>query len=279
MIFTILPVRGEPGSPLRTVLPIEGTDAFDPFLVIHEQGPVSYGPGEAIGFDDHPHRGFETVNYIIEGEQFHRDSHGHQGVISAGGLQWMTAASGVIHAELPTEAMLSSGGRMHAFQIWLNLPRALKMSRPRYQEFDAARLPVVRRRGAWVRLLAGSYEGARAPVQTVLPTTIAHLRLEARADAAFPIDDGATTIVYAMRGSANLGPQRLDAGHVAVSRKRRSHVALGAREAGFEALVLSAQPIGEPVVSGGPFVMTSREDLELAFEDYRTGRFAATAPR
>jgi redox-sensitive bicupin YhaK (pirin superfamily) len=277
MSFEIHAVRGEEGSPLRAVLPVEGTDRYDPFLVLHEQGPVTYRPGRAVGFTDHPHRGFETVNYIIEGEQFHRDSHGNEGIISAGGMQWMTAASGVIHAELPTPRLLNNGGAMHAFQIWLNLPRAMKMAPPRYQEFAARDLPVVEARGAWVRVLAGSYQGIVSPVKTVLPTLIAHVRLQPRADVAFQIQTGATTVVYAMSGSAQLGPQPIQSGQIATSRERDSHVALGAGASHFEALVLSAMPIGEPVVSEGPFVMTTPEEIREAFADYRSGRFAATA--
>jgi redox-sensitive bicupin YhaK (pirin superfamily) len=277
MSFEIHTVRGEEGNPLRAVLPIEGTDRYDPFLVLHEQGPVTYRPGRAVGFTDHPHRGFETVNYLIEGEQFHRDSHGREGIISAGGMQWMTAASGVIHAELPTPRLLNDGGRMHAFQIWLNLPRKLKMAPPRYQDFTANELPVHEARGVWVRLLAGSWFGLVAPVETVLPTLIAHVRLQPRADVAFPIRTGATTIVYAMDGSAQLGPQPIHRGQIATSRERESHVALGAGASPFEALVLSSMPIGEPVLSEGPFVMTTPEEIQQAYADYRSGRFAAAA--
>jgi redox-sensitive bicupin YhaK (pirin superfamily) len=153
----------------------------------------------------------------------------------------------------------------------------MKMAPPRYQEFTAHDLPVVEARGVWVRLLAGSYRGITSPVDTVLPTLIAHVRLQPRADVAFPIRTGATTIVYAMNGSAQLGPQPIHRGQLATSRERDSHVALGAGASHFEALVLSAMPIGEPVLSEGPFVMTTPEEIREAFDDYRSGRFAATA--
>ena len=145
--------------------PVAGIPAFDPFLLIDEMGPVDYAPGAAVGAPDHPHRGFETVTYIIEGAMQHEDSYGHRGVIRSGDVQWMTAGAGVIHSEMPTEEIMRSGGRMHGFQIWVNLPRDKKMMQPRYQEYPASALPVVNEPGRWARIIAGEFD----EVQTAPP--------------------------------------------------------------------------------------------------------------
>src|SRR5271170_300419 len=147
------------GFKIRRAFPVAGLSYFDPILLIDEMGPVTYGPGEGIGAPDHPHRGFETVTYIIEGAMEHEDSHGHRGTIRNGDVQWMTAGAGVIHSEMPAADILANGGRMHGFQIWVNLPKALKMAPPRYQEYGSAQLPVVQGNGTWVRVIAGEVDG------------------------------------------------------------------------------------------------------------------------
>src|SRR4051794_27732950 len=129
------------GFIVRRPLPTLGMDVVDPFLLLDELGPVDYAPGEAIGAPDHPHRGFETVSYILEGEMQHEDSAGHRGVIGPGDVQWMTAGGGIVHSEMPSQRLQDQGGRMHGFQIWVNLPARLKMARPRYQEVPASKIP------------------------------------------------------------------------------------------------------------------------------------------
>ena len=172
----------------------------DPFLLIDEMGPVDYGPGEAVGAPDHPHRGFETVTYVIDGAMEHEDSHGHRGTIRSGDVQWMTAGAGVIHSEMPSADILTRGGRMHGFQIWVNLPKARKLATPRYQEYAAAGLPLVEGDGRWVRVIAGEFDGRRSPIETTVPTTLLHVRLAPHARATVRLAPGSTAIVHTIDG-------------------------------------------------------------------------------
>src|SRR5579862_7424233 len=159
------------GFVVRRPLPSAGLPEADPFLLIDEMGPVNYAPGEAVGAPDHPHRGFETVTYALEGEFEHEDSAGHRGSLSAGDVQWMTAGAGIVHSEEPSKRIKEQGGRVHGFQIWINLPARLKMTRPRYQELAAAKIPVAETPDgrARVRVIAGEALGARAVIDTHTP--------------------------------------------------------------------------------------------------------------
>ena len=160
--------------------PVQGVMQVDPFLLIDELGPIVYAPGEAIGAPDHPHRGFETVTYVIEGENQHADSAGHRGEIHTGDVQWMTAGAGVVHAEMPSERMMREGGRQHGFQIWINLPKADKFTRPRYQDVRAEQIPVWRSADgrAWAKVIAGEAQGVRGAAQTRIPIGFVHYHLE-----------------------------------------------------------------------------------------------------
>src|SRR5579875_1749902 len=175
------------GFVVHRPFPVQGLSHLDPFLLIDEMGPVTYAPGEAIGAPDHPHRGFETVTYIIDGAMQHEDSHGHRGEIRSGDVQWMTAGAGVIHSEMPADDVMARGGLMHGFQIWVNLPKEKKMTQPRYQEYTAAGLPVVERDGTWMRVIAGEAGDVRSPIETTVPTTMIHVKQRAGAVATLPI--------------------------------------------------------------------------------------------
>src|SRR5688572_4062763 len=159
------------GFIVRRPLPSQGLPAADPFLLLDEMGPADYRPGEAVGAPDHPHRGFETVTYMLEGEFEHEDSAGHRGLIRPGDVQWMTAGAGIVHSEMPSRRILETGGRVHGFQIWVNLPARLKMARPRYQEVLASRIPEARSGDglARVRVIAGEALGVRAVIDTHTP--------------------------------------------------------------------------------------------------------------
>jgi redox-sensitive bicupin YhaK (pirin superfamily) len=261
---------------LRAVLPHEGTAYGDPFLVLHEQGPVAYPPRRAIGFPDHAHRGFETVTYVIEGEQRHHDSFGHSGVLRAGDVQWMSAGAGIVHSELPTEKLYREGGRVHAVQIWLNLPRARKMEQPRYQDVAAERLPVLEDDGRWVRVVAGTHRGAVSPVDAGRPVLVAHLVFGAGAHDVFSLPAGSTGLVYVMDGSAIVRGQRVRGGSIAIARGV-DELRLEAGGAGCTALVLAAQPLHEPVVSGGPFVMNTMDEIDRAYADLVAGTLGVDA--
>jgi redox-sensitive bicupin YhaK (pirin superfamily) len=265
------------GFVVHRPFPVQGLSYFDPFLLIDEMGPVQYGPGEAVGAPDHPHRGFETVTYIIDGEMEHEDSHGHRGAIRSGDVQWMTAGAGVIHSEMPSQAIMRSGGRMHGFQIWINLPREKKMTQPRYQEYSSAELPVISRDGVCVRVIAGQYDDKRSPIETTVPTTMLHVKLDADARASVQIAPGSNAIVHTIDGIGSVGAQRLNKHDVALIPQAPQKLELRAVETGFEALVLAGVPLNEPVARYGPFVMNDVTELEQAFDDYRAGRFGEIA--
>src|SRR6185369_4785941 len=159
------------GFVVRRPLPTAGLELYDPFLLIDEMGPVDYAPGEAVGAPDHPHRGFETVTYVLDGEMEHEDSAGHRGALGPGDVQWMTAGAGIVHSEMPSARIRERGGRVHGFQVWVNLPARLKMTRPRYQEIPAAKSPEGRTADgkARVKVVAGEALGVRAVIDTHTP--------------------------------------------------------------------------------------------------------------
>jgi len=265
------------GFLVQRPFPVAGLSYFDPFLLIDEMGPVDYGPGEAVGAPDHPHRGFETVTYMIDGAMEHEDSHGHRGAIRGGDVQWMTAGSGVIHSEMPAADILKGGGKMHGFQIWVNLPKDKKLSQPRYQEYGRDKLPEYRENGRWVRVIAGEADGRRSPIETTVPTTMLHVRLESNAAAIFDIAPGSNAIVHAIAGSGSVLDRALNEHEVALVEAAPTKIALTAGSAGLEVLLLAGVPLHEPVARYGPFVMNTREEVQRAFEDFQAGRFGEIA--
>jgi redox-sensitive bicupin YhaK (pirin superfamily) len=263
------------GFIVRRPLPAPGLAALDPFLLIDEMGPIEYAPGEAVGAPDHPHRGFETVTYVLEGEVVHEDSAGHRGVIKPGGVQWMTAGAGIVHSETPSAGVLESGGRAHGFQIWVNLPARLKMTRPRYQELGAEQMPAAASADglAKVKVIAGAALGVRAAIDTLTPIVYQDWSLEPGADVTLPIDSEQRVLVYVFQGDVRVGDAEkpvadgqlavLGAGEAVRLRGGRSSARL---------LLLGGVPLGEPVARYGPFVMNSEREILQAFDDYRSGR-------
>lgn len=264
------------GFVVQRPFPVQGLSHFDPILLIDEMGPVVYEAGEAVGAPDHPHRGFETVTYIIDGAMQHEDSHGHRGVIRSGDVQWMTAGAGVIHSEMPTDEMMRNGGLMHGFQIWVNLPRDSKMMQPRYQEYESSALPLVHENGRWVRVIAGEFEGRRSPIETLVPTTMLHLRLDPGASATFSIARGSNAVVHTIAGAGEVEGTRLNAHEVALLEGAAETLHLTAGPEGFDALLISGVPLREPVARYGPFVMNTIDEIEQAFADLRSGKFLSS---
>jgi redox-sensitive bicupin YhaK (pirin superfamily) len=254
-------VREGAGFVVHRPFPTPALPDFDPFLLLDEMGPTTYGPGEALGAPDHPHRGFETVTYMLDGAFEHADSAGHAGRIGPGDVQWMTAGAGVVHSEMPAAEIRRSGGRVHGVQLWVNLPRARKMVAPRYQEIPAAEIPSVRSDGATVRVIAGTFAGLAGPVATHTPVTVAHVRLEPGAELVAELDPAQRCCTYA------LGGPRVLVVHGDGDRLRLTG------EGPADLLVLAGVPLREPVARYGPFVMSTREELVAAVEDYRAGRF------
>jgi redox-sensitive bicupin YhaK (pirin superfamily) len=251
-----------------------GTPALrnlDPFLMLDHFG--SDNPNEYIaGFPDHPHRGFITFTYMLDGHMQHRDSMGNQGDLKPGGVQWMKAASGVIHSEMPQQ----TNGLMRGFQLWINLPASEKMSDPAYQEFPAAAIPEVTQDGARVRVLAGEFGHTRGVIEDP-STDVLYLDVALTANATFslPLDDTRHAFVYVFEGSARLGSDDLVKHTLAVLGSGDT-MAITAGADGARFILVAGRPIGEPVVQYGPFVMNTREDIEQALADYRDGKLVKT---
>jgi redox-sensitive bicupin YhaK (pirin superfamily) len=251
-----------------------GTPALrnlDPFLMLDHFG--SDNPDDYIaGFPDHPHRGFITFTYMLDGRMEHRDSMGNRGELDPGGVQWMKAASGVIHSEMPRQA----DGLMRGFQLWINLPASEKMSDPAYQEFSATAIPEVTQDGARVRVLAGEFNGIRGVIEDP-STDVLYIDVALPAHAAFslPLDAARHAFVYVFEGSARLAGDELSKHTLAVLDAGDTvDVTAGADGARF--ILVAGRPIGEPVVQYGPFVMNTREEIEQAMADYRDGKLVKT---
>lgn len=261
------------GFVVRRPIPTLGLELVDPFLLIDELGPVTYGPGEAIGAPDHPHRGFETVSYILEGAVEHEDSAGHHGVIHAGDVQWMTAGAGIVHSEMPTRELLEHGGRVHGFQIWVNLPRRLKLTQPRYQEVAAAGIPEARTRDglAHAKVIAGEALGVKAVIETHTPIVFQDWTLEPGADVTIPIGADHQVLAYVFGGAVEIAGHEVLDGQMAILGAGDAVHLQGSRERG-RLLLLAGVPHREPVARYGPFVMTSERELIEAFHDYQSGR-------
>jgi redox-sensitive bicupin YhaK (pirin superfamily) len=245
---------------------------LDPFLMLDAFG--SDRPGDYIGgFPDHPHRGFETVTYMLDGRMRHRDSAGHEGLLEPGGVQWMTAGRGVIHSEMPEQAE----GRMEGFQLWLNLAAADKMRDPWYRDIPTGDLPEAHAEGATVRVIAGQALGVAGAVQRDRTEPLfLDLHLDAGASLALPLDAGHNAFVYVYRGELALGDTKVAAQRMAIlaNDAAADGVALAAGPEGARAILVAGQPLNEPIAQHGPFVMNTNEQLVQAVEDFRRGVLA-----
>jgi quercetin 2,3-dioxygenase len=266
------------GFVVRRPFPTGGLDLVDPFLLLDEMGPADYAPGEAVGAPDHPHRGFETVTYMLEGAFEHEDSAGNRGTIAAGDVQWMTAGRGVVHSEMPTRAIREKGGRVHGFQVWVNLPARDKMIEPRYQEVPSAGIPEGTRPDglARVRVIAGEALGVRAVIDTHTPIVYQDWTLRPGAVVEQPIPEGHNAFVYVFGGSAEIGSDGTpladgQLGLLGPGGAVRLAVRAGAKD-GARLLLLAGQPLNEPVARYGPFVMNTEAEIRRAFIDFRAGR-------
>jgi quercetin 2,3-dioxygenase len=263
---------------VRRPLPTAELELFDPFLLIDEMGPADYGPGEAVGAPDHPHRGFETVTYMLEGEFQHEDSAGHRGSLDPGAVQWMTAGAGIIHSEEPSRRIREEGGRVHGFQIWVNLPARLKMTRPRYQELPGHRIPVAATDDgkARARVIAGNALGVRAAIDTHTPIVYQDWTVDAGGDVTVPLLAGENALVYVFQGAARVGERAhvVKSGQLAILGPGDAVRLRGPQDQSEAArlLLLAGTPIGEPVARYGPFVMNTREEILQAVDDFRSGR-------
>ncbi|MFI8764202.1 pirin family protein [Streptomyces sp. NPDC053792] len=261
------------GFPVRRPFPTDELPFVDPFLMIDQVGPVELAPGEAKGAPPHPHRGFETIQYVLDGDIANADSRGHSAVVRAGGVQWLTAGSGIVHEALPTPEFLASGGRQHMLQIWLNLPARLKGVPPQSQNAEAGDLPVaVTPEGAEVTVLAGTSHGVTGPFETRTPVLVAHGRLAPGTGAEFTAPTGHNAMVYVMAGEATVAGDPLQDGHLAVLTQDGERFTVEAQGTATEVLILTGEPIGEPIARSGPFVMNTAAELREAERDFSQGR-------
>jgi redox-sensitive bicupin YhaK (pirin superfamily) len=252
---------------------------FDPFLLLDEMGPVDYAPGEAVGAPDHPHRGFETVTYVLSGRMQHKDSHGHAGSLGPGDVQWMTAGAGVVHSEMPEEGFRKSGGRMHGFQIWVNLPQRDKLMKPRYQELPDAGIPVAESADGKIRvkIIAGEALGKSAAIDTRTPISLLHITLQPGGTLVQPVATDHNAFAYLIAGEGEFGePAQPAAAHQMVIFSGDAgavHLSAPAdARAPLELLLLTGVPLNEPVVRYGPFVMNTEQEIHDAIRDYQNGR-------
>jgi redox-sensitive bicupin YhaK (pirin superfamily) len=267
-----MPASDGAGVKLTRVIGQPRLADLDPFLLLDEFG-TDKAEDYIAGFPEHPHRGFETVTYMLDGRMRHKDNHGHEGVLEPGAVQWMTAGRGIVHSEMPEQ----TEGRMRGFQLWMNLPAKDKMTAPNYQEFGGDKLPVVDRPGVNVKVIAGSLEGATGPVkQPATDPTYMDIRLDAGVDFVLPVTAGHSAFVYVYEGAVSVGVGRdaatIDAQELAVLGDG-TEVRLNGRAPRSRAILVAGRPLKEPVARYGPFVMNTREELHQAFADFQAGKF------
>jgi len=276
-------LEGE-GFPVRRAFAGADLADLDPFVHMDQMGEVEYAPGEPKGTPWHPHRGFETVTYMIDGTFQHQDSIGGGGLITNGDTQWMTAGAGILHIERPPEELVASGGLFHGIQLWVNLAKADKWVHPRYQGIESGSVVLLSSPdgGALVRIIAGSVAGHDGPGVTYSPISLVHatLRPGARLELPWPADFNALVYVLAGKGSVGAEASPIRTGQLAVHGPGDALVLTAdtsqdANAPDLDVLILGGQPIREPVAAYGPFVMNTREELEQAFEDYHSGKLGS----
>ena len=264
------------GFPVRRAFAGVDLADLDPFIHMDQMGEVDYAPGEPKGTDWHPHRGFETVTYIIDGVFQHQDSHGGGGVIANGATQWMTAGSGILHIETPPEELVISGGLFHGVQLWVNLPSKDKMASPRYQNLEADQVTLLASDdgGALVRLIAGGLDGHSGPGATYTPITVAHATLAAGARLSLPWRSDFNALAYVLDGAGTVGLDHIpiERGQLVLFGRGDAMTLTAHPTRTLDVLLLGGRPIGEPVAAYGPFVMNTRAEIQQAFEDFNAGR-------
>jgi redox-sensitive bicupin YhaK (pirin superfamily) len=247
----------------------------DPFLLLDHMGAVDHAPGEAKGTSWHPHRGFETVTYLLDGQLEHQDSTGGGGLITDGGTQWMTAGDGILHIERPSELLVTNGGRFHGVQLWVNLPSSAKRTAPRYQDISGGEVTLLSSDdgGTIVRLIAGELDGHRGPGSTFTPITYAHATVAPGARLHVPWAPGFSAFAYVLAGDGTVGDERrpIHEAQLAVFGPLGAGVELSATTE-LEVLLLGGRPIREPIFHYGPFVMNTRAEIIEAIEDFQAGR-------
>ena len=272
------------GFLVRRPFPKPQFSEFDPFLLLDEMGPMDLGPGQAKGAPDHPHRGFETVTYMLSGEMQHKDSRGHAGRLTPGDVQWMTAGSGVVHSEMPSPEFAGKGGRMHGFQLWVNLPKRDKMIKPRYQEIPNAQIPKVTSTDGLVtvKVIAGEAMGQKAVIETRTPIMYLHYTIKPGGVVTQTVPANFNVFAYVVDGGGLFGSERErgEDGQMVLFTTEGSEVRIeNPAEATntLDVLVIGGVPLNEPVARYGPFVMNTKQEIFQAVEDYQNGKMGEIA--
>lgn len=274
-VFTAPRAQDGDGVELRRAFPGAALTDLDPFLLLDQMGPMEFAAGQARGFPPHPHRGFETVTYLLSGEMQHRDSWGNHGTLRPGDVQWMTAGSGLVHSEMPGDALVQNGGKLHGFQLWINLPRRDKMIPPRYQDTTSERIPVARSAdgGVSVKVIAGESLGVRGVIETRIPILYLHATVAPGAEFTQTVPKSENAFAFVVEGEGDFAGKQ--AGQYQIVLFDRAGETVRVRNTGaapLSFLLIAGEPIGEPVARYGPFVMNSREEIVQAAQDFQSGR-------
>jgi redox-sensitive bicupin YhaK (pirin superfamily) len=282
IINSIQTTEGD-GFIVHRSFPTQTLSEFDPFLLLDEIGPLDLSPGEAKGASDHPHRGFETVTYMLDGKFGHKDSQGHTGKIDPGDVQWMTAGAGVVHSEMPEKEFARNGGRLHGFQLWVNLPKRDKMMKPHYQEISSSQIPFVNTDDGLVtaKVIAGKALGVSAVIETRIPIMYVHFTLQPGASIVQPVPKEYNTFAYVIGGRGMLGTtnnkqeEEIDRGQLVIFEKDGEQIMIRApknSKSPLDILLIGGTPLNESIARYGPFVMNTKEEILQAVEDYRNGK-------
>jgi hypothetical protein len=257
---------------VKQPLPSQELNGVSPFLLLHHAGPSVHAARELKArLSPHPHRGFEPVTFLFNGKMHHKDSTGSEGFLEGGDVQWMTAGSGIIHSEGPSEAFAEEGGTIELVQLWVNLPRAHKMTKPKYQDIKRSTIPVIKENGFDFKLVAGSFKGSTGPATTFTPILAMMVDVTKGAETAIPVPESFNALVYVLDGQLETTGGHLHTGNMAVYENDGEGIHLHAVSAG-KLLLLAGEPIREPVASYGPFVMNYPGEIKQAIMDYETGR-------
>jgi redox-sensitive bicupin YhaK (pirin superfamily) len=270
------------GFLVRRPFPQASFSEFDPFLLLDEMGPMDVAPGKAKGAPDHPHRGFETVTYLLSGEMEHKDSRGHAGRLTPGDVQWMTAGAGVVHSEMPSSEFQRTGGRMHGFQLWVNLPQREKMTKPRYQEIPRAQIPQATSEDGLVtvRVIAGAAMGQHAVIETHTPIMYLHYTIEPGGVVTEALPAEYNAFAYLIDGAGLFGgaSERANDGQMVMFAQDGEVIRIenpADAQTRLDVLLIAGVPLNEPVARYGPFVMNTEREIREAFEDFARGRMGA----
>jgi quercetin 2,3-dioxygenase len=271
-IFNSYPAEPAPGLHVMRPLPGPELDYLDPFLMLDHFGPIDVAPGGNGGLNPHPHRGFETVTIMLEGAMEHHDSAGNRGLITPGDVQWMTAASGIVHAEYHEKEFAKNGGVLHGIQLWVNLPARFKMNPPGYQDLPRSKIPIIEKNGAKLHVIAGEIDGIHGAARTHTPLMVVRIEAEHAAEITIPIPENFNAAIYVIAGELTL-----ENGHAATAHQfcllAKDGLGANIHEApGTMALLLAGEAIGEPVASYGPFVMNTRAEIMQAVNDFQAGK-------